>query len=203
MATLESGSRFRQIDGAGKKFALLLNVGDRVLGEVRQRMVDLGLLAFYLPVEVRLQLFDPGGDSHAVPDYRSSFENHMFVLDQDLEQVLLVEIDQPHPCLDQNQRSPVRVPVIRGGVVVEDHLDPAGDQVLGCDAIDVPVADHRDISRLESLDEVLCLPPHPDPPGAPARCRVLPLRHGFVGPPSQPSGDRVHPTRVMASSGSR
>ncbi len=193
----EDRLRIRKVDGTGEQLPLFLDVRDRVLGEVGKGVMDLVLLPFDLPVEIGLQLLRTGCHSRPVALDFPAFDHHMLVFDQKLEKVRVRKIDQPDPGFDEDQRAPVRVTVVRGGLVVEDHFHPARDEILGRDPVDVAMTDHRDIARSEGLDQILGRFTHPDPALAGHDPAILSFWHAVSGPPAQPSRDRVHPSRVI------
>ena len=108
----EPGAGRRKLDAAGEQIRLLAHVGDGVLGELGERLVDpLALL-----VELQLQLLDrehaaaqdlspPDGDDAAG-------DAHPIALAKQLEGIGGVGVDQHHPGAGKQQRARVRVAAV-------------------------------------------------------------------------------------------
>ena len=80
---------------------------------------------------------------------------------EQLEGIALLDVDQRHPGLGQQQRPGVRVAPVGGRRGVDHGAHPGRDQLLGGDPVDVDVIDDGDIAGREAFDQVLGAPPEP------------------------------------------
>ncbi len=72
-----------------------------------------------------------------------------------LEGIDVLDVDQPHPRLDQQQRPGVGIAAVGGGRGVDHDAHAGRDQLLGGDAVDVDVVDDGDVAGNEAFDQVL------------------------------------------------
>jgi hypothetical protein len=78
-----------------------------------------------------------------------------------VEDLCLGGVDEADPGARQHQRPGVRILAVGRRRRVHHRRDPAGDQLLGRDPVDVHVVDHGHVARLQPLHQVLRAPAEP------------------------------------------
>ena len=146
---------WRELDAAGQQVGLLAHVGDRVLGELGQRLVD--PLALLLQLAFQLGAAeDPAAQHLLVADqHRAAVDPQPVAVFEQLEEAGAGGVDEADPLPRQHQRAGVGVLAVGGGRGVEDRGDAGFDQLLGGDAVDVDVVDDGDVAGPQALDQVL------------------------------------------------
>ena len=125
VAVAEGGPGRRELDAAGQQVGLLADVGDGVLGELGERLVDpLALL-----VEATLELLDAErlAAQHmlAADADDAVVDRHRLAVVEQLEGVRFADVDQQDPGAGEQQRPGVRIAAV-GGLGGVDHGPHAG-----------------------------------------------------------------------------
>ena len=164
VAVAEDGPGRRELDRAGQQVGLAAHVGDGVLGEFGQRLVD----PFALQVELALEVGrveDPApsdlGLAAAVADAPPSIASALAVAEQ-LEGVAVARRRSGSPRRGRASAGPgVGVAAVARLGGVDDRPHPGRDQLLGGDRVDVDVVDDGDVAGRQPLDQVLGLAAEP------------------------------------------
>ncbi len=146
----------REVDAAGQQVGLFAHVGDGVLGELGQRLVD--PLALFLQLQLQLGFAEDAAAQHLLGRRSAPCRRRCVTRSPSFSSSKGVrpgDVDQPDPGPGQHQRPGVRVGAVGGGRGVDHRGDAGGDQLLGRDPVDVDVVDHGDVARAQAFDQVL------------------------------------------------
>ncbi len=157
VAVAEVGAHRREAKAPEQQLALVLDVLDRVAGELRKRLVDPCPLALELLGRVLDVDRGPRGDDPAVHTHLAAPKHDLITVAQLFEQRRRRHVHESDAGTSEDQRAAIGIPVGRGAREVDDRDRPARRKVLGSDRIEVRVVDHGDVARAQALDEVLCL----------------------------------------------
>ncbi len=145
VAELSPGRRQGQV--ADQELALLADVGDRVLRELRKRLVDPGpLLVEALLEDVERQLRPRGDHGSVHADLPTAQLNHVAVAEL-LEERRRRHLDEAHARAGEQHRPGIGIAAGRKRRDVHHRGDPAGHEVLGRQPVEVRVIDHGDLPR--------------------------------------------------------
>ncbi len=138
---------------AGQQIGLLPDVGDGVLDELRQGLVD--SLALFVELALQLDCTEHAPVRHlmAANHHGAPLDRHRVAVAKPLEKLSTGHVDQADPGPGEHQRSGVGVATV-GGLRGVQHGTHAGrDQLLGRDPVDVEVVDDRNVAGPEALDQ--------------------------------------------------
>ena len=147
VAVAEARPGRRELDGAGQQIGLAAHVGDRVLGELGERLVDPLALLVELALELDRAEHPAAQDRLAAGADRAALDPQPLAVAEQLERVALLDVDEHHPGAGEQQRPGVRVAAVGGLGRVDHRPHPGRDQLLGGDPVDVEVVDDRDVAR--------------------------------------------------------
>ena len=136
-------------------------MGDGVLGELGQRLVDPLALLVELALQLPTSSTRPAKDLAPAGHDGAAVDRHAVAIAEQLEGIALLDVEQRHPGLREQQRPGVGVAPVGGGRGVDHRAHPGRDQLLGGDPVDVDVVDDRDVAGSKALDQVLGPAPEP------------------------------------------
>jgi hypothetical protein len=118
-------------------------------------MRDTALLLAQGAGELVLLQRSPRRQAGAVPEEARTTHGQPLAVRELVEEIRVVDVDQAHAAADELQRPRIRVaPRLRGGDV-DDDAHARLDELLGRDAVEVGVVDHRDVVGVQPPDELL------------------------------------------------
>ena len=143
----EVGLEARHLDLAREQLALLLHVLDRVAGEALERLADL-LPALLGEGEHPLRVLRLAAGDHltAGTQHVAAAQHDRVPVVEQVEERRRGRVDQVDARLHEEERAHVRVVTAGRGRAVDHALDPACDEVLGGDPVEVQVVDDGDVA---------------------------------------------------------
>jgi hypothetical protein len=143
---------------------LVADVFERVLREALELGADRGARRVHLLQDLRLGDQVALGEELAVAPHAVAVDLERDAVTDDVEEVGTVDVEQRDPGVHHADRATVRIAAADRGRRVHDCEHAGLHEPVGRDAVEIRVADHRDLTRLDALHQILR--PAVDPGGA-------------------------------------